>query len=296
MHAQESHPGLAKAYFKLGHVIQSVADFHAQQSTAESTTLRDLLQYHSADAFIVKETLTNRQILLREYLQAQAATHSKRVAADRVRSSSTVKRERADDALAALDDAQATEDALRERTQRVTANLVQDRRRWFARTAADLKLALRDYTVRQIEAERRTLATLESVRPEIRSIDASGGLSRLGREALGLPPVAAGAGSGSGTVEGRRSSRVGGLGASQGPKGDSWSGVPRPAGGLNRSLSASVQSVGGQDGDDGVGGGGEAGGLASPGGTVREGEGGLEFDGDRVDARNAASRLAQSTF
>jgi len=53
---------------------------------------------------------------------------------------------------------------------------------WFGRTAADLRLSIREYVIREIEAERRTLATLENIRPDIRAIDLSGGLSRLGRE------------------------------------------------------------------------------------------------------------------
>ena len=37
----------------------------------EATTIGDPFQHHSQDAFIVKETLTNRQILMREFIQAQ---------------------------------------------------------------------------------------------------------------------------------------------------------------------------------------------------------------------------------
>jgi len=92
------------------------------------------------------------------------------------------------------------------------------------------------------------------VRPDIRAIDASGGLSRLGRDA---PPAT------------RRAS----LAASQGPKGDAWSGVPR--------------AVGVQRGEFGV-----------PTAAKRE-ERILEEEAgetDRLDAKNAASRLAGSTF
>ena len=291
MNVQEPHPGLANAYRKLGKIIQTVGDFHAAQATAEATTLGDPLQYHSSDAFIVKETLTNRQILIREFLQAQDTTRSRLNAADRLKASSSVRREKVDEALAALDEARHAEEALYQKTSRVTQNLVQERRRWFARTSADLRASIREYVLRQIEAERRTLALLESVRPDIRSIDGSGGLSRLGRENHPVAP--------------RRSS----LQASQGPKGDAWSGVPRRSDAvLGRASVATLVTaglgLGGIPEEDGTGDGedgrrarslsgvGYGVGIGGPlAGLVAE-----EDDEDRVDARNAASRLAQSTF
>ena len=287
MNTQEPHPGLANAYRKLGKIVQTVGDYHAAQATAEATTIGDPFQYHSQDAFIVKETLTNRQILIREFLQAQEATRSRLNAADRLKASSNVRREKVDEAIAALDEASHAEAALYQKTTRVTQNLVHERRRWFARTAADLRLSVREHVLREIEAERRTLSLLESVRADIRAIDASGGLSRLGRESH--PPAAA-----------RRTS----MAASQGPKGDAWSGVPRRSvDAMTRSVSGSLvgSSVAGE-GDDFPGEGGES---ADQGARARAlsggGSGGLpgvaeEDDEDRIDARNAASRLAASTF
>jgi hypothetical protein len=287
MNVQEPHQGLANAYRKLGKVVQTVGDLHAAQATAEATTIGDPFQYHSQDAFIVKETLTNRQILIREFLQAQELTRSKTTAADRLRASSNVRREKVDEAISSLDEARHNESFLFQKTTRVTQNLVQERRRWFARTAADLRSSVREYVLREIEAERRTLALLESVRPDIRSIDASGGLSRLGREAH--PPV-------------RRVS----MAASQGPKGDAWSGVPRRSvDAMGKSVSGSL--YGGEDGagEDGLGASSVSssaeGGLA--GGRPRAATGSSTLPGvaedddeDRIDARNAASRLATSTF
>ncbi|OBW68429.1 MAG: Uncharacterized protein AUREO_015110 [Aureobasidium pullulans] len=285
MQVQETHPGLANAYKKLGKVIQAVGDFHAAQGTAEATTLADPLQYHSSDAFIVKETLTNRHILLRELIQAQQSTRSKTSAVDRLKASSSVKRDKVDEAFAALDEARSHEAHLKEKTDRVTSNLVHERRNWAARTTSDLRAAIREYVMREIEAERRTLATLEQVRPDVRNIDASGGLSRLGREAH---PVV------------RRTS----LASSQGPKGDAWSGVPRRPDGLNRSISGSFAGTGTvpedaeaeQQAEEGTSSSASAAGRkratssASSLGRLEE------DDEDRIDARNAASRLAQTTF
>lgn len=274
MHVQEPHPGLANAYKKLGKVVQAVGDYHAAQATAEATTIGDPFQYHSQDAFIVKETLTNRQILLREFLQAQDTTRSKLNAADRLKASSSVRRDKVDEAIASLDEARQNETNLYQKTTRVTQNLTLERRKWFARTAADLRVSIREFVLREIEAERRTLALLESVRPDIRSIDASGGLSRLGREAHPTQ---------------RRSS----LAASQGPKGDSWSGVPRRSDATMRTSSSTLIPKVPEEGESDETEEPSTGRLGSSGqrGSVKD-----EDDDDRVDARNAASRLATSTF
>lgn len=278
MNVQELHPGLANAYRKLGKVIQTAGDYQAAQATAEATTLGDPLAYHSADALIFKETLTNRQLLIRELLQAQENTRSRLNAADRLKGSSNVRREKVDEAIAAHADARQHESELMQKTARVTHNLVFERRRWFARTAADLRLSIREFVIREIEAERRTLSLLETVRGDIRSIDNSGGLSRLNRESH---PVAV-----------RRAN----LASSQGPKGDAWSGVPRRSDAvLGRGSSSAGTGDDGAEDFDGTGG--SAGGAAGSGllkgliGAVSE-----EEDDDRVDARNAASRLATSTF
>ena len=257
-------------------VVQTVGDFHAAQGTAEATTLADPLQYHSSDAFIVKETLTNRHILLRELLQAQQTTRSKTSAADRLKASSSVKRDKVDEAIAALEEARTHEQYLREKTDRVTHNLVGERRTWFARTASDLRSAIREYVIREIEFERRTLATLEQVRPDVRNIDASGGLSRLGRESH---PVV------------RRTN----MASSQGPKGDAWSGVPRRPDGLSRSISGSFagtvpEEVEPEESEEAFTGRKRATSGASSLARLEE------DDEDRIDAKNAASRLAQTTF
>jgi hypothetical protein len=272
MAVQEPHPGLAHAYRRLGKTIQTVGDFHAAQGTAEATTLGDPLQYFSQDAFIVKETLTNRQILMRELEQAQKTTRSRLQAADRLRSQTSVRRDKVDEAISSLDEARSHESHLTQKTSSVTANLLLDSRKWFLRSAADLRQSIREYTIREIETERRTLATLEAIRPDIRNIDGSGGLSRLGRE--------------SNPTNLRRSS----LASSQGPKGDAWSAAPRQAGGLSRSVSG-AQNIAGSvagvtDTEDNT---------AKPENKTLKGVA-EEEDEDRIDAKNAASRLAASTF
>ncbi|KAB8349709.1 hypothetical protein FH972_023724 [Carpinus fangiana] len=277
----EGHPGLKNAYRKLGRTVQTTGDLHAVQGTSEATVLGEPLNYFSNDAFIVKETLTNRHILLRDLLAAQATTRTKLSATERLRASTSVRRDKVDEAIASLEEARAHETHLGNKTQRVTHYLLKERRRWSARTAEDLRAAIREFAVRQIEAERRQLATLEAVRPDIRAVDASGGLSRLGREA---------------TPAARRSA----IQSSQGPKGDAWSGVARRPDAMNRSMSGaySIPTPGAEDDNSNPvqGDGPTQGRKRATSGNSSILDAVNEDDDDRVDARNAASRLAASTF
>ena len=85
------------------------------------------------------------------------------------------------------------------------------------------------------------------------------------------------------------------MAASQGPRGDAWSGVPRRPDGLSRSISGSFVVPVGEEEDGGLDGEENAGrGRALSGATLKSVK--EEDDDDRVDAKNAASRLATSTF
>lgn len=176
----ENHSGMANAFSRLGRTLQAVSDTHSAHSTLESATLGDSFAYHADDAFIAKETLTTRQILVRELNQAQNSSRTKQANASRMKSSSNLQTGKVDEALASLEEAKALEQQLTNKLQRVTASLLQETRAWNSRTSQELRISLKEYARKQVESERRVLAILESVRPDIRAVDASGGLSRLG--------------------------------------------------------------------------------------------------------------------
>lgn len=176
----EKHSGMANAFNRLGRTLQAVSDTHSAHSTAEAATLGDALEYHSRDAFIVKETLTTRQILIRELNQAQNTSRSRQTNASRMKSSASLQSSKVDEALSTLEEAKATEQQLASKLGRVTSNLLVETKVWKRRTAREMKLAIAEFARKQVESERRVLAILESVRVDVRSIDSSGGLSRLG--------------------------------------------------------------------------------------------------------------------
>jgi hypothetical protein len=240
----EQHSGLSRAYRQLSKAFLQKSDITSGQSTAELSTFADQLALLSQSAFIAKETLTTRHFLIREYINAQTASRTKYAALQRMKSGTKIDEAKVDEALASYEDAKARESDLQQKVARVTGNLLYERRMWTARIAKDGKSAVREYVERMIEIERRTLGALEVIRPDIRNIDASGGLSWLGRESHkpALQPRPDGT-----QVEGRR--RGGSLGVSQGPRGDAWSGVERRR--SYRRDSASASPVREREAEDG---------------------------------------------
>jgi hypothetical protein len=198
------------------------SDIESAQSTAELATLGDQLELLSQTAYIAKETLTTRHFLIREFIAAQNSSKTKHAALQRLKSGSKIDEVKADEALGSYEEAKARETELQHKVMRVTGNLLHERKVWTIRVSRQGKTAICDYVERMIEIERRTLAALEIIRPDIRNIDGSGGLSWLGRE--GHKPTAQSKPD-NGPVEGRR--RGGSFGVSQGPRGDAWSGLER---------------------------------------------------------------------
>ncbi|BFZ65335.1 Vacuolar protein sorting-associated protein 17 [Saitoella coloradoensis] len=210
MGGPEHHLGMSNAFRKLGKCVEKIADYHTVQATAESASLGDHLHLAASSALIAKETLTTRQILMRELIHAESTSRKQLATVTRLKASSSINTQKVDEALALLEEQKTFETNLAAKVTRVTSNLEEEVQTWTRATSKELLHAMRDHARRNIEAERRLLAAFETVRPDIRSIDSSGGLSRLGRENL----VRARSGS---HLQARKG----------GPDTDPWSALPR---------------------------------------------------------------------
>jgi hypothetical protein len=107
---------------------------------------------------------------VRELESARKDTSSRFQTIEVLSGKGAIKRSKADETIAVPEDARGNEAHLEQEVRGVTGNLVQERRKWFAKTSKDLRDSIRDYCFRQAEAERMTLANLESVRADIRAI------------------------------------------------------------------------------------------------------------------------------
>lgn len=201
----EQHGGMANMWLKLGKTLTHVGDLAMVKATAEMATFGDGVAWVAGDAYVAKEALTNRHILMRELSKAQATTRSRHQQAIRVKGSTSVSPLKVDEAIAALDEATHAEEALTNRLRRCSDNMLLEKNVLIDHIDQDLRRYINNYTLRVIECERRALSAWEAIRADVRAVDANGGLSRLGREAT--PAL-------------RRSA----LAQSQTPAGDAWTG------------------------------------------------------------------------
>lgn len=201
----ETVPGMINMWRKLGKVLTSLGDVQAVQATAEASTLGDGLGWVTGDAYVAKEALTNRHLLMRELIKAQATTRARHQTATRVKGSSNLSPVKVDEAIGALEEATHQEEVLTNKVRRVSDNMLLEKGVLLDRFEQDIKTNINNYVLRTLHSERRALSYWESVRLDIRAADSNGGLSRLGRES---------------TPANRRAT----IAQSQGARGDSWSG------------------------------------------------------------------------
>ncbi|ODV91083.1 hypothetical protein CANCADRAFT_116463 [Tortispora caseinolytica NRRL Y-17796] len=214
----EAYPAMAALWKKFGKTIMSVGDVCGVNSTCQIATLGDGLKLLSKDAYVMKETLTNRHLLMRDLLSAQQNSKSKHQTASKLRGSTQISPAKVDEAIRSLEDAKVHEENLTNQLVEITDNLLSEKAEWYTSVEAEISACVADYARRVIDAERKTLAIWEMVRPDVRNADPTGGLSRLGRSTVG-PANSATA-------------------PSQGPSGDSWSGERRRPRNTSRSFAA----------------------------------------------------------
>lgn len=246
----ETHNGVINMWRKLAKTITYLGDLELIRGTTIMGTFGDGIQQVANDTYVVKEALTNRHLLMRELVKAQANTKSRHQTAIRVKGSTNISPLKVDEAINALEDATHIEEQLTNKVRRVSENMLLEKTIVLQNIEKDIRQFVAEYAIREIEVERRALSSWESIRADIRAVDANGGLSRLGRES---------------TPANRRAA----ISQSQSKVGDSWSGDRvRRAGDIH---SISSQS------------------------NVKEDPIGDDSE-TAVDARNAASLLAGSTF
>lgn len=178
----ESQPGLINMWQKLSKVISVVSETESHKGILGDALYADGIALVADDAFIIKETLTNRHILMRDLIKAQQNSRSRHQTATRLKGATNISPARVDEAITQLEDATSIEKRVTSAVRRVTDNLVVEKQVALNRMETDILGQVAQYALRSIDCERRTLAAWESIRNDVRLADSNGGLSKLGRE------------------------------------------------------------------------------------------------------------------
>ncbi|GAA5844375.1 hypothetical protein JCM11251_007590 [Rhodosporidiobolus azoricus] len=306
----EPYQPLANGFKRLARTVKVDADLLAIQSISEQVTLGDVLVYQSANARSAKETLSGRDQVVEDHRQAVKSTISRRRNIEKLRSASSLKPDKVNEALEELDEAQRYEETLGRRLMGISTNLQPSLTRHSVDAHADLLASLLEHARTNLIYEKQRLKEYELLRPEMRAIRKPD----AGVIYHTTPSGAAMARTASGTSAVSASSRGGGGGfgplGGAGGGGGGGSGSPAASPTPNRTfpvrpgapVPAPAFSPSAPPGDPlglgaGRGGGPDLGSMAqkTQKRTVRSMASSVHVEGDRrqkVDARMAASMLA----
>lgn len=261
---ETTHPGMQNMWKKFGKTLTTVGDLDSVMGSYELATLGDGLQGIINDGYIIKEALTNRHLLMRDLINAQATTKVKHESARKLRNKRDINPIKVDEAIRSLEEATGYEDELSKKIKRITEEMLIEKKEYMAQLDEQIKAIMRDFVVKRIDHERRKLRVLEKVRIDVRLVDENGGLARLGRESYPLTTKNV-------------------LTSSQTLDGDSWSG-DRKVSHVSRDLLNNDDDNDAMEHDDAQHDSAQA---QAPDDAVDE---------TPLDARNAASLLGGSTF
>ncbi|GAA5993174.1 hypothetical protein JCM10908_001324 [Rhodotorula pacifica] len=243
----ESYQPLAHGFKKLSNVLKMDADLLASQSVSEQITLGDVFLYQSGNAKSAKDTLSGRDAVADDHRQAVKASIQKRRNIEKLKSASSLRSDKVNEALEDLDEAQHYEETLARRLQGISTNLQPSLTRHSVDTHTDLLQSLLEHARTTLIYEKQRLKEYENMRPEMRAIrKPEAGViyhtapaqvgSNMGRQG------SVGSVASSGTASGPLSASASTYGGGGGPPG-----TPTPAGRAGASQPPPPSSAGGVD-------------------------------------------------
>lgn len=177
-------PQLASMWGRVARSAAVTGDTEFKKVEAEDVTIGDTMELVGREGYIIKETLTNRHLLMRDLIKSQSATQEYHQKATRLKGAANISPAKVDSAITQLEAAAHLERRITTTVRRVSDNLVAEKQLALARIEVDVLDAISTYVLQFIDQDRRVLAAWENTRPEVRAADPrhSGGLGSLGRE------------------------------------------------------------------------------------------------------------------
>ncbi|POY72934.1 hypothetical protein BMF94_4010 [Rhodotorula taiwanensis] len=166
----EPYAPLANGFKRLAHTLKADADLLASQSVSEQITLGDVFLYQSGNAKSAKETLSGRDAVADDHRHAVKASIQKRRNIEKLKSASSLRSDKVNEALEDLDEAQHYEETLARRLQGISTNLQPSLTRHSVDTHADLLSSLLEHARTTLIYEKQRLKEYETMRPEMRAI------------------------------------------------------------------------------------------------------------------------------
>ncbi|GAA5993354.1 hypothetical protein JCM11641_000860 [Rhodosporidiobolus odoratus] len=166
----ETYAPLANGFKRLARTMKVDADLLAVQSISEQVTFGDVFVYQSANARSAKETLSGRDAVVDEHRTAVKTTITRRRNIEKLRSASSLRADKVNEALEELDEAQRYEETLGRRLMGISTNLQPSLTRHSVDAHTDLLHSLLEHARTNLVYEKQRLKEYELLRPEMRAI------------------------------------------------------------------------------------------------------------------------------
>ena len=171
-------------YRRVGKTLQTVGDLNSIMATFDMAALYDDLEWCGRDLYNVKEQLTNRHFLMREFKSVSLDIEKNEQTLKKMK----IKREmdplKVHELVKTIQRLKELQAFYKNKLQVLTNNLIIDKevvvKHWENSTVESFK----NFALKNIEYERKKLNVLERVKNDVRKTDKQGGLSRLGRKNL----------------------------------------------------------------------------------------------------------------
>ncbi|KAH3660185.1 hypothetical protein OGAPHI_007390 [Ogataea philodendri] len=176
----EESSEMSKMWVKLNKVLQLYNEMDLVEGVGLSANLTDLFQLLTDDCYNIKESLTNRHLLMRELLNAEDNTKKRHSTIARLKTKSIIDPVKVDEAIRALELASNYEKELKYQVKRTTYEMLLEADEFLVYLTGVARKTFKMIAQQQIQQQRKKLHLLDTNK----LIHPTESLSRLGRESM----------------------------------------------------------------------------------------------------------------
>lgn len=171
-------------YKRVGKTLQTIGDLNSIMATFDMASLYDDLEWCGRDLYNVKEQLTNRHFLMREFKSVSLDIEKNEQHLKKIKLKREIDPLKVHELVKNIQRLKELQVFYKNKLQQLTNNLIIDKENVIKTWETNTLESLKNFALKNIEYERKKLNVLERVKNDVRKTDKLGGLSRLGRKNL----------------------------------------------------------------------------------------------------------------
>lgn len=181
---------MQKSWSKIAKNLNIVNELDLIKNHITISNMTNYVNLVQSDTYTIKESLTNRHLLMRELINAEDSTKRKSAVIAKLKNKPVIDSLKVEEAIKSIERATLTQEKLQRDVIRTTFNMSIERKDYLQFLTAQTREVFRKLAISSIENERKKLMILENFKGEFRQLSSiKGGLARLGRENNPVSPT-----------------------------------------------------------------------------------------------------------